>query len=171
MDTNSRRDRILTALKSAVAPTSASVLAEQFQVSRQIIVSDVALLRAAGHKIVATPRGYVFQPAERNHPYEGVLACVHTPGQLQDELYTIVDFGGIVIDVTIEHPLYGQLSGMLNLASRYDVDAFIEKVNQTENAKPLSLLTGGIHLHKIGCKDENMFRRIQDALREKGLIL
>lgn len=171
MDTGSRRDQILTVLRSAATPTSASALAERFQVSRQIIVSDVALLRAAGHKIVATPRGYVLQPTEQNYPYEGVLACVHTPKQLQDELYTIVDFGGIVIDVTIEHSLYGQLSGMLNLASRYDVDAFIEKVNQTENAKPLSLLTGGIHLHRIGCKDENAFLRIQDALREKGFML
>lgn len=173
MNTNSRRENILSILKSSSKPISASALAEQFKVSRQIIVGDIALLRASGHQISATPRGYIYQAAEHQAewPYEGILACSHTPDELLEELYTIVDFGGVVLDVTIDHSLYGQLSGILNIASRYDADAFVAKANQHSTAKPLSILTDGIHLHHIGCKDEESFTRIQSALKEKGFAL
>ncbi|MDE8735186.1 transcription repressor NadR [Eubacteriales bacterium DFI.9.88] len=170
MDANKRRSQILALLKKSQMPVSASSLAEQLSVSRQIIVGDVAILRASGAHISATPRGYVYEEEASAFPYEGLLACRHSPDQLQEELYTIVDYGGFVIDVTIEHPLYGQLSGPLNIGSRYDVDLFIEKVEAAENAKPLSVLTGGIHLHRIGCKDSAVFSLIKEKLDEKGII-
>ncbi|MCQ4638504.1 transcription repressor NadR [Anaerovorax odorimutans] len=170
MDAKKRRSQILSMLKKSDTPVSASSLAENLSVSRQIIVGDVAILRASGACITATPRGYVYEEESSGFPYEGLLACRHTPAQLQEELYTIVDFGGFVIDVTIEHPLYGQLSGPLNIGSRYDVDLFIEKVEAAENAKPLSVLTGGIHLHRIGCKDKSVFSLIRDQLDERGII-
>lgn len=170
MDAKERRNRILAKLQGCDTPISASSLAEELSVSRQIIVGDVALLRASGAHISATPRGYIYEQEASEFPYEGLLACRHTTAQLEDELYTIVDFGGFVIDVTIEHPLYGQLSGPLNLGSRYDVDLFIEKVLAEENAKPLSVLTGGVHLHRIGCRDQAAFSLIRQQLTEKNII-
>ena len=89
---------------------------------------------------------------------------------MKDELYTIVDFGGIVIDVTIEHSIYGEISGLLNLSSRYEVDMFVKSVSG-ESDKPLSTISGGIHLHKIGCKSEEIFNLIKEKLKEQGILL
>ena len=72
--------------------------------------------------------------------------------------------------MTIDHPIYGQLSGKLDVHSRYDADLFVEKVKQY-STKPLSSLTSGIHLHRVGCRDEETFLRIKAALKEKGYLL
>lgn len=173
MIASDRRKQIILHLKQADAPISASVLAKKLHVSRQIIVSDVALLRTAGNSISATPKGYVLENSITQlskHNYEGLVACQHTGEQLREELYAIIDFGGEVINVTVEHGIYGEISAKLNLSSRYEADQFIEKVSDP-NALPLSSLTGGIHLHKIGCKDKDTFHRICTQLEEKGILI
>ncbi|QHI71859.1 transcription repressor NadR [Aminipila terrae] len=173
MNASKRRELIISHLKSSSVPTSASSLASLLKVSRQIIVSDVALLRAGGLDISATPRGYILSEndtAKSIHNFEGILACKHTAAQLREELYTIVDFGAEVIDVTIEHSLYGQLSGRLNLNSRYDIDLFLEKISNNSDL-PLSCLTEGVHLHKVGCRDENTFNLIKQALESKNMLI
>ncbi len=162
--------RILEILGEADQAVSASTLAETLSVSRQVIVNDVALLRASGEEVVATSRGYVLG----NHnkypfPFVGALVCRHTAGQLMDELYTIVDMGGTVIDVSIDHPIYGELCGSLDLASRYDVDQFLRKVNE-DDAAPISSLTGGVHMHRIGCASREVFDRIRDRLTQQGIV-
>jgi len=166
-----RRKKIVSLLKETRTAVSATTLAQKLKVSRQVIVGDVALLRAEGEHILATPRGYIYDTSQTdpNYGYEGVIACKHTFDQLKDELYTIVDFGGTVIDVTIEHSLYGQLSGSLDLSSRYDVDLFLQNV-AGDHDKPLSMLTGGIHLHRIGCRDADTFKRIQRSLSKQQIL-
>lgn len=170
MNTNERRQKLLIALTNSGKPISASSLAEQFKVSRQIIVGDIALLRAGGHNIIATPRGYLIEVEESTYPYVGIIACKHTSDELQKELYTIVDYGGTVIDVTIEHSIYGQLSGQLNISSRYEADLFVKSVSG-DNNKPLSVISGGIHLHKIGCKSIEIFEIIKDKLKSENILL
>ncbi|MDO5491922.1 MAG: transcription repressor NadR [Bacillota bacterium] len=165
---NQRQQDILNTLRQTDRPISASALAGQFDVSRQIIVSDVALLRAAGEEIVATSRGYLPGGQTAACPFTGTLVCRHNADQLKDELYTIVDLGGTVIDVSIDHPIYGELSGKLDLSSRFDVDGFLDQVSQ-EGAMPISSLTGGLHLHRIGCRDRETFERIRARLLELGI--
>ena len=132
------------------------------------MVGDVALLRAAGTQIDATPRGYQLHPAARG--CTGILACVHsTADQMREELYTVVDQGGVVVDVAVENPLYGELRGNLNLASRYDVDHFIQQASDTPECL-LSRMTGGVHLHTLSCPTEEAFHRIEAALDAKGLL-
>ena len=168
MNAAQRRERILTRLNSAGAPLSASTLAAELGVSRQIVVGDVALLRAGGAQIDATPRGYQLHPAEKG--YTGILACVHrTQEEMRRELYTVVDQGGIVVDVAVENPLYGELRGNLNLASRYDVDLFLRQAADTPECL-LSRMTGGVHLHTLSCPTPEAFRRIEAALDAKGLL-
>ena len=168
MNAAQRRERILTRLNSAGAPLSASTLAAELGVSRQIVVGDVALLRAAGTQIDATPRGYQLHPAAKG--YTGILACVHrTAEEMRAELYTVVDQGGVVVDVAVENPLYGELRGNLNLASRYDVDNFIQQAKDTPEAL-LSRMTGGVHLHTLHCPDAGSFERIKKELEEKGIL-
>ena len=100
-----------------------------------------------------------------------MVACRHTAEQLREELYTIVDFGATVIDVAIEHAIYGELSGKLSLSSRYDVDLFMVKVETEKNSAPISSLTGGVHLHRIGCRSADVFERIKESLDSKGILI
>ena len=164
MNAAQRRESILEKLSAAKAPVSASALAGQLGVSRQIVVGDVALLRAGGAQIDATPRGYQLHPAEKG--FTGILACVHsTEDEMRTELYTVVDQGGVVVDVTVENSLYGDL----NIASRYDVDNFIRQAKDTPECL-LSRMTGGVHLHTLHCPDAGTFQRIKKALDEKGIL-
>ncbi len=164
-----RRISIEQALKQADGPLSASTLAGRFSVSRQIVVGDIALLRAAGSPIMATPRGYVMGiPPSGN--LRRTVACVHTPADMGRELYLIVDNGGEALDVLVEHPVYGELRGPLCLRSRYDVDEFLRRVAQAP-AQPLSALTNGIHLHTIACPDQAAMDRVLAALRAGGFLL
>ena len=168
MNAAQRRECILKKLSGATVPLSASALAAELGVSRQIVVGDVALLRAGGAQIDATPRGYQLHPAEKG--FTGILACVHsTEDEMRTELYTVVDQGGVVVDVTVENSLYGELRGNLNLASRYDVDNFIRQAKDTPECL-LSRMTGGVHLHTLHCPDAASFERIRSALEEQGLL-
>ena len=168
MNAAQRRKTIMARLAGTAQPLSASALAAELGVSRQIVVGDVALLRAAGAQIDATPRGYQLHPAAKG--YTGILACVHrTAEEMRAELYTVVDQGGVVVDVAVENPLYGELRGNLNLASRYDVDNFIQQAKDTPEAL-LSRMTGGVHLHTLHCPDAGSFERIKKELEEKGIL-
>ena len=168
MDAQERRIAIARALEQTHSPLSATALAKEFSVSRQIIVGDIALLRAAGADITATPRGYV---VPRSAPgVTRTLACRHSGKDMEAELNAIVDQGCTVADVVVEHPIYGQLTGPLNLSNRYEVGQFMTRCRE-ESASPLSLLTEGIHLHTVLCPDEWAFARVQTALRELGVLL
>ena len=164
-----RRQAIWDLLQKSDHPISASALAGQFSVSRQIIVGDIALLRSGGVDILATPRGYCLQKA----PAAGLIRRVavrHDIAGMETELNLMVDNGCTVVDVIVEHPLYGQLTGQLQLSSRYDVAQFISRSHSVD-AQPLSRLTGGIHLHTLLCPDEEAFQRVQKALGDAGILL
>jgi hypothetical protein len=109
--------------------------------------------------------------AKDTFPYVGMLACNHTAEQLSTEMYIIVDYGATIIDVSIEHAIYGELSGKLNISSRYEVDQFVAKVNEESNSAPISVLTGGTHLHRIGCKDKATFELIKVALKNENILI
>lgn len=167
MNANERRTRILERLKAADRPLSATTLAGELSVSRQIIVGDVALLRAAGEDITATPRGYVLE-----RPRAGLIrtvACVHSGADMERELTLMVDQGCTVENVIVEHPVYGQLTGPLELSSRYDISEFIRKVGEY-GAQPLSALTDGVHLHTLRCPGEGAFERVRAALEQAGFL-
>ena len=168
MHSDERRKAIADVLRAADAPVSASALAEKFSVSRQIIVGDIALLRSSGEEILATPRGYV-TPKEARGIVRRV-AVKHTPQEMEAELNTIVDNGCTVIDVIVDHPVYGQLTGPLQLSNRHEVAEFLRRCSQSD-ARPLSDLTEGIHLHTLSCPDEDAFQRVRASLAELGVLL
>ena len=168
MNAAQRRGCILEELKVAEGPLSATALAQKLSVSRQIIVGDVALLRAAGEGITATPRGYVLDA-----PRPGLVAtvaCAHSGADMERELTLMVDQGCTVENVIVEHPVYGQLTGPLELSSRYDVSEFIRRVRECE-AQPLSALTDGVHLHRLRCPDEGALERVRAALDGAGFLV
>ncbi len=168
MDTLERRQAIALCLEQSDKPVSATALARRFDVSRQIIVGDIALLRASGMDIFATPRGYLLPRAP-----EGIvrtLACRHGEEGMEEELNAIVDQGCTVVDVIVDHPIYGQLTGALNLSNRYEVSQFVAQCRR-QAAPPLSRLTEGIHLHTVFCPDEEAFLRVQQALKSLNMLL
>ena len=168
MDNTTRRDKILESIKNSSSPVSATQLSKMMGVSRQVIVGDVALLRAEGKEIISTPRGYVSGSKQKSVTRR--IAVNHTAEDTQTELYTLVDEGCTVEDVIVEHPIYGQLIGGLRLSSRYDVDEFIRR-SEEENATPLSTLTEGIHLHTLSANSEEQLDRAIEKLKKLGFLL
>lgn len=161
-----RRTAIYKQLTAAQTPISATALAQQFSVTRQVVVGDIALLRAEGHSITATPRGYMI-PAETG--LRRTIACHHSGEDTQKELFAMVDCGCTVVDVIVEHPVYGQLTAPLALSSRYDVEQFIHRM-KTSHAQPISALTGGVHLHTLSCPSEAVFAHRKETLADMGML-
>ena len=168
MRAEERRQAIRELLQRAKQPVSATALAAQFSVSRQIIVGDIALLRAAGADISATPRGYVI--LRETGGLVRQVAVQHDAAGMGEELNAMVDQGCTVLDVIVDHPIYGQLTGPLQLSNRYDVGQFLSRCAQSD-ARPLSELTEGIHLHTLSCPDEAAFGRVCRELRRLGVLL
>ena len=119
------RRAVIAQTLTADRPISATALAGRFSVSRQIIVGDIALLRAAGADISATPRGYVILRDQGG--LTRTVACQHDADGMEQELNAMVDQGCTVLDVIVDHPIYGQLTGPLQLSNRYDVGQFLSR--------------------------------------------
>ncbi|WLD92227.1 transcription repressor NadR [Alkalihalobacillus sp. AL-G] len=166
-----RRELLLRWLKESNQPLTGSQLAKKTNVSRQVIVQDISLLKARNEPIMATAQGYLyFQPNKNEQRFIRVIACQHSGSETEDELNTIVDFGVTVNDVTIEHPVYGDLTGSLMIKNRHDVEQFINNVQETK-ASYLLELTEGVHLHTIEADSKSQLEQTCEALQKKGYLL
>lgn len=170
MDSKERREKLLEKLKSTVGPITGTALAKELGVSRQVIVTDFAILRASGLEVYATPQGYVLPPSERSKTLRVTLVCKHTKEQMKEELDIIIHHGGKILDVIVEHPVYGELKANLMLTSRKDLEEFVRRLADSE-AYPLATVTGGIHSHTIEVPDEQALAEIKEELRGHGLLV
>jgi transcriptional regulator of NAD metabolism len=167
---NSRRREIIALLKKNKEAITGTVLAELLGVSRQVIVQDIAVLRAQGTQIVATSNGYTLPQSVHSGRLIKTLISKHEGfDQMEEELMLIIEYGGKIIDVIVEHPVYGEIVGNLHLATVEDIRRFMEKVRST-NAKPLASLTEGEHIHTIEIPSEKVFSLLVSELKEKGYI-
>jgi transcriptional regulator of NAD metabolism len=166
-DRRERQERLVEALRERDHPVTGGELATLLGVTRQVVVHEIALLRAQGVPIVSTPRGYFLEERDdRQERY--ILAVNHPPELTSTELKILVDYGVRVIDVLVEHPLYGELRGSLHLASRRDVDLFLQQLHETK-ASLLSSLTDGHHLHTVECADPARLNEAIAELRKHGI--
>ena len=148
MDGEQRRSQLITLLqRSKNKPISGNYLSQHLGVSRQAIVQDIALLRAVGHDIVATARGYLLNEDDTKMVSRVILVS-HTQQETEDELNCIVDNGGRIRNVIIMHPVYGELVADLMLRTRREIKQFVERLEETK-ATTLLTLTGGTHMHTI----------------------
>lgn len=171
MDGEQRRTEIIELLKTTDTPVSGTSLAKKLGVSRQVIVQDIALLRANNKNILSTNKGYIiFESRNIADTYKRIFAVNHTDKQTKDELYTIVGEGAKVLDVMVEHELYGQISGDLLIMSEKDVDDFVRK-SECTGAKSLKELTDGVHYHTVEAEKEEILDRVEKKLREKGYLI
>ncbi len=165
-----RRELIVNWLKTSDAPITGGELAKRTNVSRQVIVQDISILKARKHPILATAQGYMYMQAEQPVRVSQIIACKHTPSETKEELFLLVDHGVTVQQVIVEHAIYGEISASLMLSTRRDVEQFCAKVASTQ-ASLLSNLTDGVHLHLLEAETKEQLTQAIEALNERGFIL
>ncbi len=171
MSGEERRQFIIKTLKKAEDPIPGAQLGHQTEVSRQVIVGDVNLLKATGEPIVATSRGYLYiHPQAKPTKIEKVIACIHSSDQAEEELNILVDHGLTVKDVKIEHPVYGDLTASIMVSNRNEVKKFIEHIRET-SAPLLSELTEGIHLHTVLATEQQQIDNAEQALKKAKILV
>ena len=167
MKAEKRREEILSFIGNAENPIPASVLAERFAVSRQVIVQDIAIIRANGYDVTATNRGYVLNSKIQA---TRVFKCRHSFEEIVDEGALIIEAGGKVEDVFVNHRVYGRISSRLDLINRTHVEDLYRSL-VSGASKPLMSVTDGYHYHTVSAEDEATLDGIERALRERGFLI
>lgn len=168
MEGNKRREHLIKILNEKAEPISGGELSRLLGVSRQVIVQDIALLRASDYNIFSTTKGYLINHSE-SQKMKRLIKVKHTTEQIEDELCTIVDNGGKILDVLVIHEIYGEITTALTIRNRLDVYDFVNKVKE-QKIVPLKDLTDGIHHHTVEADSEEALNRIEKALAEKGYL-
>lgn len=167
MKANDRRAEILSLIGNSRNPVPANFLSEKFSVSRQVIVQDIALLRAQGYGVISTNRGYVLGTglgAER------VFKCRHTLQELVAESEIIISNGGVVQDIAVNHRVYGKISARLELSTmRHAEELYRSLVSGA--SKPLMSVTDGYHYHTVTADSDEILDKIESELRSAGYLI
>ena len=169
MIANKRREAIVELLLKEKAPIKGVDLATKFNVTRQIIVKDIAILRAKGNNIIATPDGYMFND-DSGSRVKSIIAVNHSKAEMIKELEIVIKYGGIIEDVIVEHPIYGEIKGLLMIKNLNDLNRFRESFDLSEST-PLSSLNNGVHIHTVSVDTKENMELIKKELKEKGLTL
>ena len=167
MDGQARRKKIIEIIQNADKPVSGTALAAQLNVSRQVVVTDIALIRANGIEVNSTNRGYVISQSNK---CKRIIKSRHTDEQILDELFAIVDNGGVAENIIINHRFYNRLEAPLNVSSRREAKEFMEAI-ESGKSKSLSSATSGYHYHIISADSEETLDIIEDELKAKGFWL
>lgn len=165
-----RRIELLTLLKNAKQPLTGTDLAKHTNVSRQVIVNDMNLLKARNEPIVATSQGYIYMHHVQQEKFTRKIVCAHMPDEAKDELFILVDCGVTVESVIVEHPVYGEITASIMVSNRIEVEQFVKRVEES-NALYLSALTDGTHLHVISATAQENLNLAEAKLRERGFLI
>lgn len=168
MNSIERREDIIKLLLESKEPLKGSFIAKRYSVTRQVIVKDIAILRAKGKNIIATPDGYIINA--NNNKAKAIIAVIHTEDEMIEELSIVIKYGGMIEDVVVEHPLYGEIKGMLMIKNYNELNKFIEKYKE-QKAKLLSALTNGVHLHTIAAETQDDIDLIILELKKNNFIV
>ena len=153
-------------MRESSTPLSGGALGKETGVSRQVVVQDIALLRTQGYPIMATARGYLLNDAKQ---MVRLFKVHHTNEQLGDELETIIDLGGSVLDVMVNHRVYGKMSAPLNIKNRRDIQLLLHDL-ATGKSTPLMSVTSGYHFHHVSAESKEILDEIEESLRKKQYI-
>lgn len=166
MSGEERRKLILQTIIDSKSPVSGTALAKKYDVSRQVIVQDIALIRANGNNVVSTNRGYIL---DNSSAPTRVFKVIHSDEETEDELNLFVDHGAKVIDVFVYHKVYGVVSAEMNIKSRMDVKKYMENL-KSGCSSLLKNVTSGYHYHTISADSVEILDEIQESLWEKGYL-
>ena len=162
-----RRDAMIEIIQNSEKPVSGTALAKQFAVSRQVIVQDIALIRAAGYEVLSTHRGYLLG---QKNSVTRIFKVSHTDEEIADELNLIVDLGGKVLDVQINHKVYGRMKADLGIHSRKQVQDFVEEIRSGKSS-PLKNITSNYHYHTVEADSEEVLDLIGKELSKRGYLV
>ena len=165
-----RREAIIEKMKNDQIPLSGTKLASVYGVSRQVIVQDIALIRAAGYDVISTNKGYILNSPIEKQSVERVFKVKHSDEQIEDELCGIVDLGGCIVNTMINHKVYGHLEAPLNIRSRRNVVEFMKDIHSGKSS-PLKNVTSGYHYHTVIADSEETMEMIENMLREKQILV
>lgn len=168
MNSIERRQEIIKLLYNSTKPIKGNEIAKNYGVTRQVIVRDIAILRAQNNEIIATPDGYIVNRS--NNLIKAIIAVTHNEEDMFKEMNIIIKYGGIIEDVIVEHPLYGEIKGILMIKNYNELDKFLKRYKEYD-ARLLSVLTNGIHLHTISVDSEENLELILAELKEANLIV
>lgn len=167
MTGSERRAGIIRQIQKSSKPVSGSALAKSCNVSRQVIVQDIALIRAKGYDIISTNRGYILNIPQS---VSRVFKVQHTDEELTDELFAIVDLGGCVENVMVNHKVYGHIEANLNISSRRKVYEFMNDIKSGKSS-PLKNITSNYHYHTVSADSEETLDLIENELRQMGFLI
>lgn len=166
MKSADRRALLLKQLSDCQMPLSGSELAHQFQVSRQVIVNDIALLRAQGQPIISTNKGYLMM---QKHTCSRIFKERHDNAHTRAEYELIVDHGGTIKNIFVYHRTYGIVKADLNLSNRFEIDQYLKSYEGSVSS-PLENITDGYHYHEVEASSEEVLETIGKALDEAGFL-
>lgn len=166
MSGQERREQIVNIIKSSGKPMAGTELAKQLGVSRQVIVQDIALIRANGIEVISTNRGYIIRETKEA---SRVFKVIHTGEQVEEELNLFVDLGGKVEEVFVYHKVYGVIKASMNIKSRRDVKTYMEGISSGKSTNLMNL-TSNYHYHTVTAEDEHTLDLIQEELNQKGFL-
>ena len=165
-----RRMKIRQMLLDAHQPLSGTALAGALHVSRQVIVQDIALMRAEHLPILSTNKGYLLGPdAVRSSQPKRVFFVRHTTDQVLEEFMTVIDLGGRILDVSVEHELYGPIRADLLIENRQDAQDFVDRLKNCRD-NPLKVLTDDCHFHTVAAPSEKLLDLIEAELKARGFL-
>ena len=170
MNGETRRETIRKMLLEASQPLTGTALANALHVSRQVIVQDIALMRAEQLPILSTNKGYLLRPedAPASQP-KRVFFVRHTTAQVMEEFMTVIDLGGRILDVSVEHDLYGSIRVDLLIENARDAAEFVERLAVCRD-NPLKVLTGDCHFHTVSAPSEKLLDLIEMELNARGFL-
>ena len=170
MTGSQRREKLVQLLKTSDSPLSGTALAKQLQVSRQVIVQDIALMRAENHAIVSTNKGYLYRSAAAENTWpKRVFFVRHSTEQVLEEFLTVIELGGRILDVSVEHELYGPIRADLLIENRADAEDFVSRLAACRD-NPLKVLTDDCHFHTVTAPSEKLLDLMEAELRAKGYL-
>ena len=161
-----RREQIIKILKQSDKPIPGTELAKLVDVSRQVVVQDMALIRANGIEITSTNRGYIIQDENK---VSRVFKVIHTSDQVEEELNLYVDFGAVVEDVFVYHKVYGLIKVPMNIRSRRDVKKYLDGISSGKSSELMNL-TSNYHYHTVSAESEEVLDQLQEELWERGYL-
>lgn len=165
-----RRNQMLRLLREKSEPISGTALAKHFGVSRQVIVQDIALMRAENHPILSTNKGYLCRTVEvENTQPKRVFFVRHKDSQVLEEFMSVIDLGGRILDVAVEHELYGPIRADLLIENAQDARDFVTRLGTCRD-NPLKVLTDDCHFHTVAAPSEKLLDLIESELRSRGFL-
>ncbi len=166
MNAKQRREDIIIRLQKAEKPITATVLAEIYGVSRQVIVGDIGVIRASGIEVTSLVRGYII---EKKEVHTKIFKVIHSDEDVEKELGLIVDLGGTIVDVFVFHRVYGKLCAPMGIKTRLQIKQFLDEISSGKSSL-LKNVTAGYHYHTVSAESDDILGKIEKALSENGFL-